>query len=339
VLGAPVSGDVVRIRAGDLVLVERSRAALEQTWATTSHRIQRLRDDPASADEELAGIGAERRGMSARLTFDPADDIAAPRIARGRPSVAIVREQGVNGQIEMAAAFERAGFEPIDVHMSDVLEGRVQLDRFQALAACGGFSYGDVLGAGGGWAKSIRFSARAQEEFARFFARDTLSLGVCNGCQMFAHLKALVPGADHWPRFVRNRSEQFEARSVLVRINDVRSPWLAGMAGSVIPVAVAHGEGRIEPSDGASVAALLATGTVAMQFVDDDHRVTDVYPANPNGSAQGITGLTSRDGRALVLMPHPERVFRTVSNSWHPADWGDDGPWLRLFRNARVALK
>src|SRR5262249_41454930 len=192
-------------------------------------------------------------GMSARLTFDLDDDVAAPFVApsigKSRPRVAIVREQGVNGQIEMAAAFERAGFEPIDVHMSDVLEGRVRLDEFQALAACGGFSYGDVLGAGGGWAKSISFSARAQDEFARFFARDTLSLGVCNGCQMFAHLKALVPGADHWPRFVRNRSEQFEARSVLVRINDVRSPWLTDMSGSVVPVAVAHGEGRIEPSD------------------------------------------------------------------------------------------
>jgi phosphoribosylformylglycinamidine synthase len=319
--------------------VEESSAELQRTWARTSHLVQRLRDNPGCADEEQEALRVDDPGMSAALTFAPDVDVAA-RVARAgvRPRVAILREQGVNGHVEMAAAFDRAGFDAFDVHMSDILEGRVRLSTFQALAACGGFSYGDVLGAGGGWAKSILLNGRARDEFAAFFAADTLSLGVCNGCQMFAGLKELVPGAGHWPRFVRNRSEQFEARSVLVRINDVASPWLDGMAGSVLPVAVAHGEGRVETDDAAALRSLLASGAVALQFVDHAHKATVRYPFNPNGSAEGITGITSRDGRVLILMPHPERVVRTVSNSWHPRDWGDDGPWLRLFRNARVAL-
>jgi phosphoribosylformylglycinamidine synthase len=311
-IGTVVAGDRVRIRAGGIRLVEESCVELHRTWARTSYLMQRLRDNPGCADEEHGAIRADDPGMRALTTFALDHDVSAPFVALARPRVAILREQGVNGQIEMAAAFDRAGFEAVDVHMSDVLEGRVHLADFQALAACGGFSYGDVLGAGGGWAKSILYNARARDAFAAFFAGDTLSLGVCNGCQMFSGLKDLVPGADHWPRFVRNRSEQFEGRSVLVRINDVASPWLAGMADSVLPV--------------------------AMQFVDHRHAPAGTYPHNPNGSAEGITGITSRDGRALILMPHPERVVRSVANSWYPAEWGDDGPWLRLFRNARVAL-
>jgi phosphoribosylformylglycinamidine synthase len=337
-IGMPIAGDRIRIRAGGVVLVDESRTALERSWATTSHLMQRMRDNPVCADEEHAAIRADDPGIRAVVTFATDRDVAAHFVGRSRPRVAILREQGVNGHVEMAAAFDRAGFDAVDVHMSDILEGRTRLREFQALAACGGFSYGDVLGAGGGWAKSVLYSARARDEFAAFFAADTLSLGVCNGCQMFSGLKDLVPGADLWPRFVRNRSEQFEARTVLVRINDVASPWLSGMAGSVLPVAVAHGEGRVETDDAAALAALRASGTVALQFVDNAHAIASLYPGNPNGSADGITGITSRDGRVLVLMPHPERVVRSVSNSWHPPEWGEDGPWLRLFRNARVAL-
>jgi phosphoribosylformylglycinamidine synthase len=337
-VGAPLAGNRVVITAGDRTLFEESRVELESRWARTSYLLQRLRDHPACADEEHAAIAADDPGMQVRLTFDPAAAPPQRRATSARPRVAILREQGVNGQIEMAAAFERAGFDALDVHMSDLLSGRVGLGAFQALAACGGFSYGDVLGAGGGWAKSILWSTRARDEFSAFFARDTLSLGVCNGCQMFSGIRTLVPGAGHWPRFVRNRSEQFEARSVLVRINESRSPWLDGMAGSVLPVAVAHGEGRVECEDAAALEHLLDSGTVAAQFVDHAHAPTVSYPLNPNGSVAGITGITSRDGRALILMPHPERVVRSVSNSWYPKDWGDDGPWLRLFRNAHAAL-
>jgi phosphoribosylformylglycinamidine synthase len=337
-VAAPAADDSVVVRASGKVLLHSTRAELQQVWAATSHAMQKLRDDVQCADEELATIAADLPGMRARLTFDPATNVAAPFIGGARPRVAVLRDQGVNGQIEMAAAFERAGFEPIDVHMSDVLAGHVDLTAFSVLAACGGFSYGDVLGAGGGWAKSLQFNQRAREAFATFFARDTLSLGVCNGCQMFSYLKDVIPGAAHWPRFVRNRSEQFEARSVLVAVTDSASPWLRGMSGSVLPVALAHGEGRIELDPNASVSSLLAGGTVALRFVDHDHVATEIYPFNPNGSAAGVTGLTNEDGRVLIMMPHPERVFRTVQNSWHPPEWGEDGPWLRLFRNARVVL-
>ncbi len=308
-----------------------SRAELERLWSETSHRMQRIRDDAGCADQELAGVGDHRARMVPKLGFDPAADVAAPYIATGaRPRVAILREQGVNGQIEMAAAFHRAGFDAVDVHTSDLFSGLVSLENFAALAACGGFSYGDVLGAGGGWAKSILFHPEARDTFQAFFERDTLTLGVCNGCQMLSRLKALVPGADAWPRFERNRSEQFEGRSVMVRINPNASPWLDGMAGSTVPIAVAHGEGRAEFRDPAPPAVL--------QYVDGLGGVTDTYPLNPNGSRNALAGTISADGRALIMMPHPERVFRTVQNSWHPEDWGEDGPWLRLFRNARVAL-
>ena len=321
-------------RADDKVIIgayESTRANLERLWSETSYRMQRIRDDAACADEELAGAEGHKTRMVPKVRFDPAADVAAPYIAAGaRPRVAILREQGVNGQIEMAAAFHRAGFDAVDVHTSDIFAGLTSLADFAALAACGGFSYGDVLGAGGGWAKSILFDPRARDEFLAFFERDTLTLGVCNGCQMLSRLKSLIPGAGAWPRFERNRSEQFEGRSVVVRINANRSPWLDGMAGSALPIAVAHGEGRAEFRDPKPQAVL--------QYIDGLNEATETYPMNPNGSRDALAGTTSTDGRALIMMPHPERVFRSVQNSWHPADWGEDGPWLRLFRNARVAL-
>ena len=248
--------------------------------------------------------------------------------------MAILREQGVNGQIEMAAAFERAGFEVFDVHMSDLLEGRVALDRFKGLAACGGFSYGDVLGAGEGWAKSILFDPRARDQFEAFFQRsDTFALGVCNGCQMLSNLHELIPGTEHWPRFVRNRSEQFEARMVMVEVADSPSVLLAGMEGSRIPVVVAHGEGRAEFRDPGQLEGVQSQ--VVLRYAENHGEVARLYPANPNGSPDGITGLTSGDGRVTIMMPHPERVFRSVQHSWYPDSWGEEGAWLRLFRNAR----
>jgi phosphoribosylformylglycinamidine synthase len=338
-IGTPQPERRIVIRTGSRVLLEADAAALQRRWAETSHRVQRMRDDPGCADEEFALITADDPGMRPTLTFAPDDDIAAPLINIGaRPRVAVLREQGVNSHLEMAAVFERAGFDPIDVHMSDLLERRRTLDEFRVLVACGGFSYGDVLGGGGGWAKSILYHPEIRDAFSAFFAADTLSLGVCNGCQMFAQLKELIPGAANWPRFVRNRSEQFEARTSLVRINSVRSPWLEQMAGSVLSIAVAHGEGRAEFASAANLASLTAANNVALQFVDNHMRVAGTYPANPNGSVDGIAGVVSADGRVFALMPHPERVFRTVNNSWHPGDWGEDGPWVRLFRNARVAL-
>ncbi len=248
--------------------------------------------------------------------------------------MAILREQGVNGQIEMAAAFDRAGFAAVDVHMSDIIAGRVSLGDFKGFAACGGFSYGDVLGAGEGWAKSILFNARARDEFEAFFRRDdSFALGVCNGCQMMSNLHELIPGAEAWPHFVRNRSEQFEARFVMVEVQRSASLFFEGMEGSRMPVAVAHGEGYAEFAGANALAS--AQALVALRFVDNRGNATERYPYNPNGSPQGITGLTTPDGRFTILMPHPERVFRAVQNSWHPAEWGEDGPWLRMFRNAR----
>ena len=326
--------DTIRVAATSSTLFVGTRAALERTWATTSYEMQRRRDDPGCAAEELALIDEDDPGLTCRLTFDP----AAPfEIGGRRPKAAILREQGVNGQIEMAAAFDTAGFDTVDVHMTDLFADPHLLEDFQALAACGGFSYGDVLGGGGGWAKSIAFSDALAGSFSRFFERDTLTLGICNGCQMLAQLKALVPGSDDWPLFVGNRSERFEARTVLVRINDVVSPWLDGMAGSVIPVPVAHGEGRAELSE-AEFETLMANRSVALQYVDGHGRSTTRYPLNPNGSTGAVAGLVSLDGRALVMMPHPERVFRSVQNSVFDPGWGEFGPWLSLFRNAARAL-
>ena len=322
------------IRHGDSEVYKKSRAALQQRWSEVSYRIQRMRDNPACADEEFAAISEESSGLAVHLTFHPDDDIAAPFIATGvKPRVAILREQGVNSQVEMAAAFHRAGFEAVDLHMSELLSGARNLKDFTGLVACGGFSYGDVLGAGEGWAKSILFNDDVRNEFAQFFERDdTFGLGVCNGCQMMARLKELVPGAEHWPRFVTNRSEQFEARFSLVQIQENNSVLFAGMAGSHMPIAVSHGEGRAEIDE----ASALQLGSVALRYVNHDLTVADHYPANPNGSPAGIAGLSNTDGRFTIMMPHPERVYRNVQNSWRPADAGPDSGWMRMFRNARV---
>ena len=334
-IGRASTAPVVRVSAGGQALAEWSWQELFGAWWETTHAIQAMRDDPAGADAERdARLDFADPGLSPTLTFDPAQDVAAPYIAGGaRPRVAILREQGVNGHVEMAAAFDRAGFTAVDVHMSDLLDGRVALADFKGLAACGGFSYGDVLGAGRGWATSILERPDVRDQFARFFARDdAFSLGVCNGCQMMSQLKSLVPGADHWPRFLRNRSEQYEARLAQVEIIESPSILFAGMAGSRIPVVVAHGEGRACFDADAHAGEAL----VAARFVDGHGRVATSYPANPNGSPDGITALTSRDGRATLMMPHPERVFRTLQMSWHPPQWGEDSPWLRMFRNARA---
>ncbi len=340
-LGRPVAGGRVRIASADRQLFDEPLVELRRAWSETSYRMRELRDDPACAREEFDALAdADDPGLGARPSFDPDEDVAAPYVARGvRPRVAILREQGVNSQLEMAAAFTRAGFAPDDVHMTDVLAGRVALADYPVLVACGGFSYGDVLGAGEGWAKSVLFNAHARDEFERFFARaDTLTLGVCNGCQMVAALAELIPGAGHWPRFKRNRSEQFEGRLSLVEVLDTRSPFLAGMAGSVLPIAVAHGEGRATFAREADLKALERAQAIALRFVDSRGQPASRYPANPNGSPAGIAGVTSLDGRVTLTMPHPERVYRAAQNSWRPRDWHEDGGWMRMFRNARVAF-
>ncbi|NEV62509.1 phosphoribosylformylglycinamidine synthase [Thiorhodococcus minor] len=328
--------DEIRICRRCKVLFEASRVDLQQAWSETSFWMQSLRDNPECAQEAFSRIASPDPGLSAVLTFDPDDDIAAPYVERGaRPPIAILRDQGVNGQVEMAAAFHAAGFACVDVHLSDVIAGRVDLAQFRGLVACGGFSYGDVLGAGEGWAKTILFNAKARDQFQAFFERsDTFALGVCNGCQMLSNLRELIPGADHWPHFVRNRSEQFEARTLMLEVGEAGSVLLDGMAGSRIPIAVAHGEGRAEFRDTEHL--LAAEPHVVVRYIENDGRVAESYPANPNGSPSGIAGLTTTDGRVTIMMPHPERVFRAVQNSWYPQDWGQDGPWMRLFRNARV---
>ncbi len=339
VLGKPTAGDAVLIQLERKPLYRGSRRALQQVWAETSFRMQSLRDNSDCAREEFEQIAAEDDpGLHSYLSYDTGDDVAAPFVRLGvRPRLAVLREQGVNGQMEMAAAFHLAGFEAVDVHMSDILAGRVRLADFQALVACGGFSYGDVLGAGEGWAKSILFNARARDEFAAFFQRlDTLGFGICNGCQMMANLRDLIPGAAHWPRFVRNRSEQFEGRTVLVSVAPSPSVLFTGMAGSRFPIAVAHGEGRAEFATAAGLAQTLQSGTVALQYVDNNGAVSERYPANPNGSPAGLAGLCNEDGRFTIMMPHPERVFRSVTNAWYDPAWGDYGPTMRLFRNARI---
>ncbi|MDA5536485.1 phosphoribosylformylglycinamidine synthase [Yersinia mollaretii] len=340
-LGRAVEGDTFAIRRGTEVIYHEKRSTLRLWWAETTWQMQRLRDNPDCADQEHQAKQDERDpGLNVKLTFDPAEDIAAPYIIKqARPKVAVLREQGVNSHVEMAAAFHRAGFDAVDVHMSDLLAGRTDLRAFQTLVACGGFSYGDVLGAGEGWAKSILFNDRVRDEFEAFFHRpETLALGVCNGCQMMSNLRELIPGAAHWPRFVRNLSDRFEARFSLVEVASSPSLFMQDMVGSRMPIAVSHGEGLVEVRDAAHLAALEQNNLVALRFVNNDGAVTEQYPANPNGSANGITAVTSVSGRATVMMPHPERVFRTVSNSWHPEEWGEDSPWMRMFRNARKQL-
>jgi phosphoribosylformylglycinamidine synthase len=334
-IGMPNARDEIRLVRSAKPVFAAPRVQLQRAWSETTFHMQRLRDNPECAQEEYDRVlDAGDPGMAASLTFAPNDDVAAPFIARGaRPRIAVLREQGVNGQVEMAAAFDRAGFESHDVHMSDILAGRASLASFKGFVACGGFSYGDVLGAGEGWAKSILFNARAREDFAAFFARsDSFALGVCNGCQMMSNLHELIPGAEAWPKFVRNRSEQFEARYAMVEVLDSPSVFFAGMARSRLPVAVAHGEGRAVFRSAADQQRAIAS----LRFVDHRGAPTETYPLNPNGSPGGLTGVTTADGRFTVLMPHPERVFRTIQCSWRPAEWEEDGGWLRLFRNARV---
>ncbi|MBO2581807.1 phosphoribosylformylglycinamidine synthase [Shewanella algae] len=331
----------IRIQDQGAEIYSASCTELRKLWSETTYRMQALRDNPECAREEFdLKLDETDPGLTVNLSFDPAEDVAAPYILKGAaPKMAILREQGVNSHIEMAAAFERAGFESRDVHMSDILSGRISLEEFQGLVACGGFSYGDVLGAGEGWAKSILFNSRAREDFSRFFERaDSFALGVCNGCQMLSNLKEIIPGTEHWPHFVRNRSERFEARFSLVEVQQSPSLFFSGMAGSRMPIAVSHGEGRAEFASAAAMAAAEQSGTVALRYVNGKGEVASLYPQNPNGSPNGLSGICSLDGKVTIMMPHPERVFRTVANSWHPENWGEDSPWMRMFRNARVKL-
>lgn len=313
-----------------------ARAELQQAWAEVSHQIQRLRDNVETADQEFALIADQtHKGLIAQATYDLNEPVEAPFIATRRPNMVILREQGVNGHVEMAAAFDKVGFNTVDVHMSDLLAGRVDLQDFEGLVACGGFSYGDVLGAGGGWAKSVLFNPKLRDQFESFFNREsTFSLGICNGCQMLSQLAPLIPGADNWPRFHRNVSEVFEARAVNVRVEKSVSVLLQDMQGSILPIAVAHGEGRVVASN-EHLASLNSNDQVTLRYVDSLGQPTQHYPLNPNGSPEAITGVTSKDGRATIMMPHPERNFRALQHSWKPEDWNEDGAWLRMFRNAR----
>ena len=369
-IGRVESGDRIRLASDGHVLHEASRGALHRTWSETSHRMRRLRDDPCCADEEYESIDdASGPGLWCNATFDiddagggdsgSSDSVGdgggggvdrgadgdghagidsgggAPSVQRTRPRVAILREQGVNGHVEMAASFDASGFDAFDVHMSDLVNGSVSLADFTGLAACGGFSFGDVLGAGGGWAHSIRYNIRCRDEFEAFFRRDdTFTLGVCNGCQMLERLRDLIPGASAWPRFVRNRSEQFEGRLVMTRIADSPSLFLEGMHGSELPTVVAHGEGRAV-FDGDALERATRERLVCLQYAASDGVPAARYPANPNGSEAGVAGVTTPDGRVTIMMPHPERTIRAVQHSWHPPQWGENGPWLRLFGNAR----
>ena len=340
-IGSVNNTDQIVFKQNEEVILQNSRVFYRQVWAQTTLHMQKLRDNPDCAEQEHAAkADVKDPGLHANLSFDVTQDVAAPYILKGvAPRIAILREQGVNSHVEMAAAFDRAGFIAVDVHMSDLLSGRQSLDSFKGLVACGGFSYGDVLGAGEGWAKSILFNNKARDQFAEFFARqDSFSLGVCNGCQMMSNLKSLIPGADLWPHFVTNQSERFEARVAMLEVKSSKSVFFDGMQGSRMPIAVSHGEGRAEFTNDQGAISALQNAAVALQYVDNYGAVTQNYPANPNGSPLGIAGLTSNDGRATIMMPHPERVFRTVANSWHPEDWQEDSAWMRMFRNARVYL-
>lgn len=336
-IGSLNQTDTLRIEAADgRVHYEAERVSLRRYWSELSYRMQALRDHPDCAKSAFDSVlDPHRPGLSANLTFNIEDEVAAPYYQRNvRPRIAILREQGVNGHMEMAAAFESVGFESVDVTMSDLLAQRTDLSNYQGLAACGGFSYGDVLGAGRGWATAIRMNPQLHDMFAAFFTRDnTFTLGVCNGCQMLSQLADLIPGAAGWPRFARNESEQFEARLSLVQVTDSPSIFFSGMQGAVLPVPVAHGEGRVCLSESAGANSALLP---SLRYVDTHHRVATTYPDNPNGSPEGLTAVTSRDGRATIMMPHPERVFRAVQFSTYPAAWAERSPWHRFFANARV---
>ena len=332
-----------RVGQSGQIILDEDLFDLRAIWSDVTRRIAALRDNPECAEQELSlKLDRNDPGISPKITYKiSADDAAggltcSSRTTAARPRVAILREQGVNGQVEMAAAFDRAGFAAIDVHMSDILEGRISLLDFRGVAACGGFSYGDVLGAGEGWAKSVLFNDRARAEFRAFFERtDVFALGVCNGCQMMSNLREIIPGAELWPRFVQNKSERYEARFVSLQIEKSPSVFFQGMEGSVVPIVVAHGEGYAEFKDATAARRCSESGLVAARYVDNHHRITEHYPLNPNGSPFGMTALTTTTGRVTIMMPHPERVHRTVAMSWAPADWPEDSPWMKLFRNAR----
>jgi len=337
-VGVPLQELRVRIHVGSERVLDESWVDLRAAWSETSWRMRRLRDDPQCADEEYAAqTAAADPGLDVALSFDPTADVAAPFLSRGeRPRIAVLREQGVNSHTETAAAFEQAGFAPYDVHMTDIVAGRRRLAEFAGIVACGGFSYGDVLGAGEGWAKSILFNSALRDEFQGFFERpETFALGVCNGCQMFAALKSIIPGTEHWPRFVRNRSEQYESRFSLVEVLPSPSVLLAGMEGSFLPIAVAHGEGYAEFESPAVAEECVNRSLVGFRYVNHDRSVASRYPCNPNGSPLGIAALSNFDGRVTITMPHPERSFRYIQNSWRPREAGEYSGWMRLFRNAR----
>ena len=333
VIGKPQAKPVVEVWRDARPVFAAPLVRLQQAWDEVSWRIASLRDHPQCADEEHAAAGTpDDPGLHVALAFDPAEDVAAPFVHRTRPRVAILREQGVNSHVEMSYAMAQAGFDAFDVHMSDLQAGRARLETFQGAVACGGFSYGDTLGAGEGWARSILFNEQLSAQFAAFFARsDTFALGVCNGCQMMAALASLIPGAAAWPRFTRNRSEQFEARLSMVEVLDSPSLFFTGMAGSRLPIAVAHGEGRADFSQRGDASAVRA----AMRFVDHAGQPTEAHPFNPNGSPGGLTAVTTPDGRFTALMPHPERVFRQLQMSWTPGPPEGHSPWMRMFANAR----
>ncbi len=324
----------LNVTRGKQQLYSENAIALRRMWSETTYQMQKLRDNPACAQQEYDRIlDAKDPGLHVKLSYDVNENIA-PALLTSRPKMAILREQGVNGHVEMAAAFDRAGFHTVDVHMSDIIAGRVKLDDFKGVVACGGFSYGDVLGAGEGWAKSILFNPRARDEFEAFFKRnDTFALGVCNGCQMMSNLHEIIPGAENWAHFSRNQSEQFEARFVMVEVQQSPSILFDGMAGSRMPIVVAHGEGYADFGNTKRLHA--AQDVVTLRYIDHYGKPTTTYPLNPNGSPQGITGLTTPDGRFSIMMPHPERVFRAVQNSWYPKEWQENGAWLRMFQNAR----
>lgn len=339
VIGSATTELKVRVKHGEALWLERDLMELRGIWSETTYRMQALRDNPQCAlEEKQSRIDSGNPGIVPHLTFDPSEDIAASYLdVSDKPKVAILREQGVNSHLEMAAVFIKAGFNAVDVHMSDLMAERVNLDDFTGLVACGGFSYGDVLGAGEGWAKSILFNSKLKATFTEFFARDnTFALGICNGCQMLSNLRSIIPGTEHWPHFVRNTSEQFEARFSMVEVAKTPSIFFAGMEGSRIPIAVSHGEGRAEYASEEQAQAANQSGLVTARFIDNYGQVATTYPSNPNGSLFGITGLTTSDGRVTIMMPHPERVARTVQNSYASVDWSEDGPWTRMFRNARM---
>jgi phosphoribosylformylglycinamidine synthase len=341
VIGEAVSDLKVSIKHGEQVWLERKLMALRELWSETSYRMQALRDNPDCAlQEKQLRLDETNPGIKPHLTFDSHENTTEKYASLSidqRPKVAILREQGVNSHLEMAAAFVKAGFNAIDVHMSDLIHERTNLNDFTGLVACGGFSYGDVLGAGEGWAKSILFIPKLKQAFQDFFARtETFTLGICNGCQMLSNLHSIIPGADNWPRFVKNESEQFEARVSMLEVAESPSIFFKGMQGSRLPIAVSHGEGQVEFNDDSQAQQANQSGLVTTRFIDNYNKVTTTYPSNPNGSVYGITGLTTTDGRVTIMMPHPERVARSVQNSYAPSEWGEDGPWMRMFRNARV---